>query len=440
MCYEDLRNIVIERLDQADRADRAWWLLTRVHLSSERVSKIASYLYDVGGEDAFHLTETHYREIARLVGSNADNPIKVINRHYFLSMLSPLRLIERLKNNRWSLIRLTENGVRLANDPDVPGTCERVLSDIRFCREPWYTASRVQMYNEFDVNPYPVVLKVMQECNGYIDTDEFDLFVSRIRTEEETSWASENIPKFRNLTVDQKKNLLLEVKNRIPHESGNKPYQNWRDMGQHTFSLFALGQNAYRSKNMLVLSAHLLKIPSELTTNINIEPPPATEKSSSIPSTTRRKRVLLRIPDTKTPDAVLIPPRSVEANTGNEAENLVGKILAAGGWQVVYYSNRRGYGFDIWAKNNDIAFVIEVKSSLGMVGDIVLTRLEYEAAEYYKDSYLLIIVEEIASNAPAIRVIQDPANTLEFIQTEQVQYRTAAEKWRSVAISSDFTP
>jgi hypothetical protein len=56
---------------------------------------------------------------------------------------------------------------------------------------------------------------------------------------------------------------------------------------------------------------------------------------------------------------LLTPPVSPEANTGNEAESLIGKMLAAAGWDVVYYNDRRGYGFDIWAKRGNTAFVVE---------------------------------------------------------------------------------
>ncbi len=72
------------------------------------------------------------------------------------------------------------------------------------------------------------------------------------------------------------------------------------------------------------------------------------------------------------------PPSIPQGNTGTESEILIGKLLSAAGWKVVYYNQRRGYGFDLWAKKGDQAFVIEVKSALAAYSSVTLTALEYQ--------------------------------------------------------------
>ena len=132
--------------------------------------------------------------------------------------------------------------MRLATSENTVGVFEQILSEIRFCREPWYTTSRVAEYDEFDVQPYSTILAVMRRNGGYVDLDEFDLFTSRIRTRDEIRTASEQVAAFRPLSEGEKRRLRREVERRIPAGSGrdpSKPYNNWRDMGRHTFSLFA---------------------------------------------------------------------------------------------------------------------------------------------------------------------------------------------------------
>jgi hypothetical protein len=90
--------------------------------------------------------------------------------------------------------------------------------------------------------------------------DEFDLFVSRIRNHREIDAASAQVAEFRGLAEDEKVELREEVRDRIPQGSGAnpyKPYDNWRDMARHTFSLFALGESASRVGNQLFLSSSL---------------------------------------------------------------------------------------------------------------------------------------------------------------------------------------
>lgn len=430
-----LRKALIARLDEADRGDRGWWLITRVHLSAARLQQTASYLYDAKAYDGLELSVAHYDALASILGIASDNPKQTINRHIFLAMDRPLQLIERTDGGSWSEIKLTAAGVRLATDPDTPKVFEQILSEIRFCREPWFTPDRVQAYSDFDVLPYRTALRVMTQCHGYIDIDEFDLFVSRIRNMSERAGAISAILEFRSLPAKDKGILLSEVEARIPTGKGGsaKPYSNWRDMARHTFSLFALGQSAIRSGNALLLTGTLVEETAEPAKSGS----GAEKKTPQTKPASPKSKSTLKLPASDTPDDLLSPPVSPEANSGNEAETLVGKMLAAAGWEVVYYNHRRGYGFDLWAKKDETAFVIEVKSSLAIASSITLTRLEHEAATKHADNYLLVVVENMASE-PTFLVVQNPGKSLAFSKIEQTEFRVSGNGWRKSAITAFF--
>jgi hypothetical protein len=439
MTFEELREALIDRLEEGNRGDRGWWLITRVHLTPARLQQIATYLFDAGAAEELALTRRHYRELARILGIETDDPRVVINRHYFLAMETPLRLLERVNSNRWDEIMLTPAGVRLATEEDTVGIFEKILSEIRFCREPWYTASRVAQYNEFDVQPYPAILSVMRHNGGYIDLDEFDLFISRIRANDEVRTASDQVLAFRPLGEGQKQRLRREVESRIPAGSGrdtSKPYNNWRDMGRHTFSLFALGQSATRIRNELFLTEMLAETPETREGDRRRPTTERTETRRAPRPPAARAPTTLRIPETETPDELLTPPSAPQENSGAESELLIGKILAAAGWKVVYYNQRRGYGFDLWAKKGDEAFVIEIKSFLGAATSVTLTGLEYEAAGHHGESYLLVVVENADNEAPIIHVIQDPAESVRFTERSTAQFTAARSQWAPAAVSS----
>ena len=94
------------RLNEADRGDRAWWLLTRVHLSAVRLQQIVAYLLDAGADVDLELTPAHYANLATILGIGTANPAQGINRHYFLAMDTPLRLLERADGVHWSRVAL----------------------------------------------------------------------------------------------------------------------------------------------------------------------------------------------------------------------------------------------------------------------------------------------------------------------------------------------
>lgn len=433
MSFQELHRALVARLNEGGRGDRGWWLVTRVHLSASRLQRVASYIHDAAGERALTLTQQHYRELGAILGVRAANPRTTINRHYFLALDKPLRLLRRTHEPSWDSVVLTPEGLRLAIEPDPVAVFERILREIVFCRTPWYTTGRVAEYSEFNLHPYGVVLQILGGCGGYIDLDEFDLFASRVRSEDEIPSATAAILAFRETTAVQKAQLRNEVIARLPAGTGNdplKPYNNWRDMARHTFSLLSLGVSAHRAGNRLYLSSELA---GEGATPRRAAVPRGTARAAQPRPARPRTPLTLRLPDAEAPAALLTPPVLPQGNTGTEAELLIGKILTAAGWQVVYYGQRRGYGFDLWAKRGDDAFLIEVKSALGRVATVTLTTMEIAAARHHASNYLLIVVENVESEAPSIHVIQDPANAMQFAERATTEFTAARTVWLPLA-------
>jgi hypothetical protein len=437
MPFQDLRRSLQRRLDEADRGDRGWWLVTRVHLSPARLQQIARYLYEAGAENELELTSQHYRDIGGILEIDNANPRQTVNRHYFLAMETPLRLLEKVRPGSWDAITLTESGVDLATEDDAVAVFEQQLQDIRFCREPWYTGSRVTEYRAFDVRPYHAALEVMRANEGRMDIDEFDLFVSRIRNDREIAVAARQVAEFRELSDREKSVLRLEVEERIPGGQGRdprKPYSNWRDMARHTFSLFALGQGAYRKENELYLTATAVTSARREGGDEGRPGRAGARRAQVRREVQNRAPTVLRIPDADAPDELLVPPAPPQDNTGSDSELFIGKMFAADGWKVVYYNQRRGYGFDLWVQKADKAFLIEVKSFSGQGGSVALTPLEYEAAQHHGDNFLLIVVEDAATSAPSVHVIQNPVSVIRFRERILSQFSAARADWHPVAV------
>lgn len=439
MSFQTLRAALVRRLEEGRNGAHGWWLLTRVHLDASRLQSIISYLFDARARDILELTPQHYFGLANVIGIDNPAPWVNINRHYFLALETPLGLLHRANGNRWTHIQLTPAGIRLATEEDPVSVFEEVLQEIKFCKQPWYTASRVREYSDYDVRPYHTTVRLLRRTGGYIDVDEFDLFVSRIRTSDEMQGASESIAEFRTLTESQKALLRGEVEERVTEGSADprKPYSNWRDMARHTFSLFSLGARAYRSGNELLLS-QTLAVEDRRRTPRGVRGPQPRISSGNEPLV-RRQRIptTLRIPESEAPPELLVPPALPQTNTGGEAELLIGKILTAAGWRVLYYSRRRGFGFDLWAQKEDQAFIIEVKSFLGDAGSVTLTSLEHQAATHHGENFLLVVVENTESDAPSIHVIQNPADAIRFNERRTREFTAPRSSWESSA-SRDF--
>ncbi|NML06526.1 DUF3883 domain-containing protein [Sphingomonas sp. G-3-2-10] len=453
MSFDALEQAIITRLDQSDRGDRGWWLITRVHLTAAKILEVTRYLSDVAGNQEITLTDQHFSEIGDIVGID-NQPAMNIKRHYFLAMDQPLGLIERLSPPSWQTIRLTAAGRALARADDPVDVFERILLAIRFCREPWFSEGRCEQYSEFDVTPYPAVLDVMSKTSSYIDMDEFDLFVSRIRNDGEIEQAAEMIMSFRNLSLARRTQLLAHVSQRIPAEgtgkNKNKAYLNWRDVARHTFSLFSLGASAERDGNALWLTKEFVSsndsapaVPADSGKNA-VAPAGAAPKAQvtevvakRVPTTAPRaprQRSKLLIPANVAPPELLLPPAASPSNGGLEAELLVAKMFKSAGWAVVFYSRKRGYGFDLWVRKGEQAFVVEVKSFTGVGTSVVLTEMENAAAHHHGDNYLLVVVEKIL-DSPELFAIQNPASCLQAIETNTAQYSIARSSWLPQAMA-----
>lgn len=419
MPLDDLRRRVTARLDEGDRGDRGWFLITRVHLTAARLRDIAAYLHDAGAKEPYVMGDTDYRALARILEIPGEDPGVQLRRHHLLAMEKPLKLIERVNPPRWRRIRLTESGIRLATEPDIAGVFEDRLREIIFCGARWYPPTRVTEYGAFSVRPYVVAIRVLSACDLWLDRDEYDLFLSRVRNDAEVPWCVDGIQAFRQLNDRERNSLLNEVRTRVP---GNKAYLNWRDMALHTFSLLNLGTSVMRDGQHLVLLA--------------------AERPARAPRRTAAREAaegrapghpVLRLPEPTATDISASPPVDPALNSGTEAEQLVGKLLQSAGWTIAYYTNRRGFGFDIWAKKGDSRLIIEVKSSVAEVSSITLTRLEYEAAAMYGDNYLLAIVDNVGEDEAIVNYVQNPASALQLQERSTTEYHVSRSAWAPLA-------
>ncbi len=426
MSFDSLKRRVSRRLEEGAGGDHGWWIITRVHLSAARLRSLAVYLADAGFESPRDLTEVDYSALARAAEVTSEDPGVLLRRHFLLAMDTPLRLMEREDGRRWRRIQLTARGLALANEQDTAAVFEHVLGDIRFCREPWYKPTRVDKYSDFDIHPYEASLRVMSNSDGWIDRDEYELFVSRLRNEDEIPWAVDCVGEFRLLEERHRKLLLEDVRDKFPTD---KTYQNWRDMSIHTFSLFSLGTSALRvDRELRLLDRALLQPAAPKPTRA-----PVAEHALGTPSSERLPMPLR--PPLATPSELVTPPVAPIANSGTDAELLVGKMLEADGWRVVYYSHRRGFGFDIWAQRAEQAVLVEVKSAVKSASTVTLTRLEYEAAQQYSANYVLAIVERLGTSSPVIHYISDPAAVLTITESISPEYRVARTSWEPAAAS-----
>ena len=399
------------RLDEADRGDRGWWILTRVHVSSYWLKGITQYLERLSEGASFTLNKLDYRRLGTIVQSESNDPGKLLRRHHLLVMDKPLQLLKRQGRSWTDELILTDRGRELACAFDICPVLEDALKEIRFAKAPWCPPDRMKEYSSFDVPVYRVTKQVLRSTNGYIDRDEFDFFLSRIRTVNEVNWAIDSISKYRKLDSKSKKTLHHEVRDRTPSQ---KSYQNWRDMGLHTFSLFSLGSSMVRSGTQLYLTKKWVRQKS---------------RKESKSRKQNRSPVELRIPELPESEDLLVPPAAPAINDGSFAESFVAKVLRSQGWKVAFYTHRRGYGFDLWACKDEKPMLIEVKSSKEELGTVKLTRLEYLAAKKHRNSYVLAIVEHVGTSSPQMSIVQNPANVKNITKQSRTEYTIARSNW-----------
>lgn len=425
MSLERVRRTLVNRLDEGDRGDRGWFVITRVHVAVSWLKGIAEYLENWGGGNVIQLIGHDYRRLARIIGTEVDDPGVQLRRHHLLVMDKPLQLLQRVNGRSWHQIILTDRGRDLAHTNDPATVLEESLSAIRFAVEPWTPPNRVEQYGAFKLGVYEVTKQVLWHCDGYIDRNEFDLFVSRIRRSSEVSKAVAAITAYRALAPEEQATLHIEVRNRLPE---GKAYSNWRDVGLHTFSLFSLGTSMVREGTRLLLTAEWVGAhaePSPVHSTFAVPAPPTPPEFMPAPK--------LRIPEPPEAEELLSPPATRVSNDGADAESFVAKVLRSQGWEVAFYTNRRGYGFDLWARRRDRAMVVEVKSSIVALGAISLTPTEYQAAQKHRDSYVLALVEHMDSVSPRLRMIQDPVAALQIEERRSASYVITRAEWLRVA-------
>jgi len=428
--YDALRASLVARLDEADRGDRGWFLITRVHLSAGRVKGLCEYLLSRGRGASITVGPSDYVRMAEYAGVTTSNPGQALRRHHLLALELPLQLVRRTDGRHWREIELTERGRQLASSAQINEVLEESLDDIVFCQVPWYSSSRKQEYSDFEVAPYVAAKELLDMTGGWIDRDEFDLFVSRIRRCDEIMDTATRVREYRELKLAQQADLRDEVRSRI---ATAKRYQNWRDLALHTFSLFSLGSTVVRDGIYLRLASSAIE-----RRKTGLQRRVRTRTGTSVRSKPDLSP-LLTIPDVPITDELQSPPIEPAANTGTDAELLIGKLLRADGWKVAYYSKRRGFGFDIWAQKEKAGLVIEVKSSVGRMNAVVLTPTEYKAAVKYSGNFILAIVEKVSASNPAVRMIQDPVATTIVKKQETLSYVIRRASWETAATTSSLT-
>ena len=76
MGLDEVNKRVVEPLEQGDRGDGGWFVITRVHLTAARLKDIAAYLHDVGAETGRTLSNADYNALAEAVGVTGADPVQ----------------------------------------------------------------------------------------------------------------------------------------------------------------------------------------------------------------------------------------------------------------------------------------------------------------------------------------------------------------------------
>ena len=167
MSLASVRRTLVRRLNEDDRGDRAWWVLTRVHVSPDWLKGDCGVPLSILRETrVFTLSSLDYRRLATIIESRTADPGVQLRRHHLLVMDKPLQLVERVNGNRWDQIKLTDRGRELAYADDIGRVLEGSLADIRFAKSPWSPPARVREYSSFDVPVYSATKRVLRRTGG----------------------------------------------------------------------------------------------------------------------------------------------------------------------------------------------------------------------------------------------------------------------------------
>ena len=416
-----------------------WWLITREHQDVATLLTAVQYLYSRFGELEGTLSGKDYANLQGSLGRvvPAAAARTVLNRHLLLNMWRPLRLLERGRDSRINPFRLAEFGLELAKGTEPRRVFESILREIRFVDPRWTRPGVLAEYSGIEVRPHHVLNTVLVNVEGYLTRTEYRLFVARLRRDDESTLEEsiDLIKAFRGISNSDRASLASLERPLFPTP---KSHQNWVDMDLHTFSLFALGTQFRRSGTVLVLAG----TPVDATVaNSFVYPEGSPTTQATVPtavkSSTSRK-VSLKTPASN-PDLDLPPTPSIAVNSGQEAEGFIRRMLEANGFEVRDFSRFRGYGFDLWARHlsTSVVYYCEVKSSTGTLGSIEFTRLEVEAADKYRERYVVFCVEHFnaAESAGDVWTVQDPWIQLPSIQVPKASetYSSPRVEWRATA-------
>lgn len=300
---------------------------------------------------------------------------------------------------------------------------EAVLPEIVFAREPYFTRSAVERYQEFDVRPFSATQESLAELGGYISRPEFGLFLGRARSPAEVQASVNAIESYRNLNDGEKQQLWDGLLNIFRQDDTQKSLTNFTDQINHTFCLLSLSDRFVRKQQggVWYLTETGLGPTARPVDPREVEDDP----------------MGLRDPGQDIDIVSKLDP--VSTNSGRAAEQLVLKLLKEHGCEVAFYGDRRGFGFDILATHCRLGkLFVEVKSSVSELDTIRFTRNEWDAANRYGDRYIVVIVENVGQAEPGVMFLQGPS-TLEGQESQTTTISIAAEQWRehSIVIGSD---
>lgn len=416
-----------------------WWLTTREHQDVATLVTAVQFLYGRFGNQRGSLSASDYDDLQRALGRVVPptGARTVLNRHLLLNMWRPLRLLERVQPSKINPFYLTDYGLELAQTTQPRGLLESILRAIRFVDTDWTRPQVMTAYSGISIRPHHVLRTVLEGVDGWLTRHEYRLFISRMRDDDDSHIAEaiNLIRDFRNSPGSIHSGLLALERPLFPNA---KSYQNWVDMDLHTFSLFALGTQFRRNNTVIALAGTAV---DATLVNAFVLPQGSTSVQTEVPDSLKRsvrRQVTLR---TSPADSDLdIPPTpSIEANTGQEAEGFVGRLLEANGFEVRDFSRFRGFGFDLWARHSTTSSVYycEVKSSTSLLGTIEFTRLEIEAAEKYRNRYVVFCVEnfDTSESSGEIWTLQDPWGHLPSVKIPKTTTTFSAPRseWRASA-------
>lgn len=420
-----------------------WWLTTREHPDVATIVTALEFLYTRFGTTLIDLSDSDYNQLQRAIGRRvpSQGARQVINRHLLLNMWRPWCFLRRLNASRINPFTITPNGMQIAQGATPPrDIMESVLRQLRFVHTDWTRPDVATQYRGISLSPFQVLSAILAQTSNYISRDEYRLFIARLRSDDAQTIqiAVDSILGYRQLSPQQSSHLRNLEPPLFPNQ---KSYFNWVDMDLHTFSLFGAGRS-FRRVDTILVSTGSPSIAGALNTFLLPAGATGVVPPTSVPRRHRQRSVTLRTPE---PDTHLDTPPSPDVQVSNwqEAEDFVAQLLSANSFEVRDFSRLRGYGFDFWARHTttSVVYYVEVKSSSARLTTIELTRLEQEAAQQYRDKYLLFCVEnwDAARIQGDVYVVQDPWFAIRALQSPRTSTVFVANRSQWIPHSAPFS-